>query len=50
MFSSGNGGRDDVKDMALIITNANSNVDQEDTIPEAIRAKVKVKQLEKQYT
>lgn len=39
MFTEDNGDREDARNVAIIITNANSNINKEDTIPRAIDAK-----------
>ena len=40
MFTSGNGDRDDVDNVAIIVSDGQSNVNPENTIPQAIRARV----------
>ena len=40
MFHNRNGGRDRVKDYAIIITDGNSNIDPENTIPEAVQTRI----------
>ena len=49
MFTAPNGDRPDVQNMAIIITNGNSNINKIDALPEAIRAKVKVKMFEEMH-
>ena len=39
MFTSGNGDRSDVTNIAMIITDGNSNINEENTIPFAIDAR-----------
>ena len=41
MFTSGNGDRQDVPNIAMVITDGNSNINKENTIPFAIDARTK---------
>ena len=41
MFTSGNGDRQDARNIAIVITDGNSNVDEERTIPAAIDARLR---------